>query len=143
MALSPHYALMKAIRARATASGELWGTRVYRGQAPANAVLPYLVVMFPSSVKPQKTRTRDARTVVTFRCVANDAVISESGAARIIELFDDIGQSRAETLATEPDWKLIKSQIRQYISLTENVNDGAAQLYHDGAMIEFDLEALT
>lgn len=142
MAISPHHALGKAIRARATAGGEIWGTRVYRGQAPATAAKPYLVYAFTSSVKVQNTSTRDARTVVTIRCVAADALVSEQGAARIVELFDDLGQSRATTLDAGTSWRLVYSQLRQYLSITENVDGGATQLYHDGAMIEFHLEAL-
>ena len=142
MTQSANYALSRAIRARATTTSELWSTRVYRAQAPAKSVRPYVVYVFSSGLKPQNTPNSDAEFLITIKCVAPDAQTSETGSARIAELFDDIGQNRAigETLDCSPDWTLIHSQLTRYISMTENVDNGATQLYHDGAIFRFLLE---
>ena len=140
MTQSPNYALGRAIRARATAASELWANRVFRMQAPAKSERPYVVYIFSSALKPQNTPTSDAEFLITIKCVAPDAATSEAGAARISELFDDLGQNRAETLDVSPDWTLIHSQLQRYISIVENVDNGATQIYQDGGIFRFLLE---
>ena len=140
MTQSANYALSHAIRARATTVSELWATRVFRHQAPAKSVRPYVVYVFSSGLKPQNTLASDAELLVTIKCVATDAATSEAGASRIAELFDNLGQHRAETLDCGSDWTLIHSQLTRYISMIENIDNGATQLYHDGAIFRFLLE---
>lgn len=140
MTQSANYALSRAIRARATATSEIWENRVFRYQAPAKSVRPYVVYVFNSGLKPQNTPTTDAEFLITIKCVADDAATSEAGAAQIAAIFDDLGQNRDETLDCGPNWTLVHSQLTRYISMTENVDNGASQIYHDGAIFRFLLE---
>jgi hypothetical protein len=137
---SAYLALSRAIRSRAIENTSIWNTRVYRAQAPAKSARPYLVYLFSSGLKPQRTKATDAEFIVTLKSVANDVATSEAGAARIAELFDDLGQHQDATLDCGADWTLIHSQLQRYISLVENVDGSATQLYHDGAMFRFVLE---
>lgn len=137
---SSNHALGRAIRQRAIATAEIWSSRVYRAQAPANSARPYLIYIFSSGLKPQLTPNTDAELLITIKVVAADALTSERGAARVAELFDNLGQNRAATLDCGLDWALIHSQLTRYISLIENVDNGATQLYHDGATFRFLLE---
>lgn len=141
MTQSANYAISKAIRQRATAASELWSSRVYRAQAPAKAPRPYVIYHFSSGIKPQNTPATDAEFIITIKCIADDVATSEAGSARIAALFDDLGQNRDETLDCGADWVLVHSQLERYISIVENIDNGATQLYHDGAMFRFLLEA--
>lgn len=142
MATSPQRALEEAIRAEALATSEIWGTRVRRSQARAGTAFPYLVYQFTSGVKEPNTPTRGIRFVMTFRVVSNDADQSARGQARIIEIFDDTGQSRTNTLDCGANWRLVHGQLQRLFSLVENVDGQTEQIYHDGAIIEFLMEAL-
>lgn len=140
MTQSANYALSRAIRARAIATSEIWATRVFRAQAPAKSTRPYAIYVFSSGLKPQNTPNSDAEFLITIKCVANDAATSEAGSARITELFDNLGQNRDETLDCGPNWTLVHSQQTRFISMVENVDNGATQIYHDGAVFRFLLE---
>ena len=126
---------------RAMEIPEIWSNRVYRAQAQTKAIRPYVIYVFSSGLKRQNTPNSDAEFLITIKCVADDAATSEAGAARIAELFDDLGQNRSTTLDCGTDWTLIHSQLTRYISLIENVDNGATQIYHDGAIFRFLLEA--
>ena len=129
---------------RLTENVESWGTRVYPYQAIAGDDYPYVVYFSNGSTDPQWRQRKDRNVLITFQCISDDIEQAQEGAARIIELFDDVGRqdsgavSGASPLAEGASWFIQTTTAELEISFAEPISN-TQNLHHEGVQIRFIL----
>lgn len=137
---SPLAAAYRAVRSALTAPGAVWGTRVYRQQAPEGVTRPYVVYFWSGGGETNRVKAPDATLVLTVKVVAESYAEAASGAAQIAERLNDQGRYWTGALDGGPDWHVLSCSQEELFEFDE-IFAGQVTLYHQGARYRLTMEA--
>lgn len=133
-------ALYRAIYARLSRPGALWGSRVYADLASANAQRPYVVFFWAGGGEANTRRHADAELLLTVKIISERQAEAFQGVGRLAELLNDAGvYDSADPLDGGPDWVICTMTQERAVHLVELV-DGA-RVYHEGFQLRVVMEA--
>lgn len=132
-------ALLVALNNKLTGQS-LWADRVYPDAAPAGVTRPYVVHFYVSGGERNERQKKDARFVLTVKCVANTMTESLQGAALIDSLLSDAGSQDDSAFTCGDGWEITTCTTDRMVHLTE-MFAGADPIYHDGHQYIIMMEA--
>lgn len=118
----------------------LWADRVYPDAAPAEVIRPYVVHFLVSGGERNERQKKDARFVITVKCVANTMTDSMQGAALIDSLLNDAGSQDDSAFTCGDGWEITTCTADRLVHLKE-MFAGASPIYHDGHQYIVMMEA--
>lgn len=118
----------------------LWQDRVYPDSAPAGVIRPYVVHFYVSGGERNERQKKDARFVITVKCVAETMGESMQGAALLESLLNDAGSQDDQAFTCGDGWEITTCTQDRLIHIKE-MFAGAAEIYHDGHQYIVMMEA--
>lgn len=132
----------KAIAARLTTSGEIWGNRVRASVVKADTPYPYVVQFWAGGGQVHMTTGRDAELVIGVKCVSDKLADAMQGAARIATRLDEHGRQDDATdyLVSGTEWDILSITEEETLYLVEQDAPDTIPIYHVGAFYRFVME---
>src|SRR5258708_37284194 len=122
------------------ATTAVWAGRAYADQAPVTVVRPYVTYAFAAGGDTSAIIRPDPNLLILIKCVADTLALAFQGDEQVRNLLDDHGElERIRNVGGDGEYILQTISREMRIHYVENVQGGAAQIYHSGARYRFIL----